>query len=261
MSTNLTTLERVKRYLAITGTAQDTLIGELIASCSREVERYCVRKFPSITRSSVKMSGHGGRLMVLPDYPIISVQGLSINGVAVAASTDGVFAPGYVADESSLYVIGTSFSRGKMNVVASWTAGYQAAEVATIPSGNTPQVVLSAGLATELVSVTRTSNETAFTEVASSPASGQFTFSPGLLTFASADAGVEIEATYRYVPLEVERACIEMIGLDLKQRDNIGIQSKSMAGESITYSDKGMTASTRQLLRPFVRKSPIPGGG
>jgi hypothetical protein len=59
--------------------------------------------------------------------------------------------------------------------------------------------------------------------------------------------------TYGYVPPPVEQACIEMVGLDLKARDNLGITSKTLAGETITYSAKGITSSVKEMLGPYRR--------
>ena len=47
---DLTTLARVKRYLAIPTVNQDAVIAELIPGASRQVVKYCSREFPSVQR-------------------------------------------------------------------------------------------------------------------------------------------------------------------------------------------------------------------
>lgn len=63
-------------------------------------------------------------------------------------------------------------------------------------------------------------------------------------------------AGYAATPAQVEQACIEMVGIDLKSRDNLGVQSKTLANESISYSDKGMNASVREMLQPYRKMVP-----
>ena len=49
---------------------------------------------------------------------------------------------------------------------------------------------------------------------------------------------VSYTAGYATVPAGLEQACIELIGLRYKERDRIGISSKGLAGETITFSQK-----------------------
>lgn len=254
---DLTTLARVKRYLAIPTVNQDAVIAELIPGASRQVVRYCSREFPSVQRVAQRLSGHGGRQLVLPDAPILSVESLTVDGKTITPSSDGLTAPGYVNDDTSLLLIGSSFTKARMNVVVSWTAGFQGSETLFIPAGNTPTLGPDDwGFPAAVVSVTRVTNGAAMTQVGASPAVGQFTFVDGIFTFNTGDAGSQVVIVYRFVPSDVERAAIEMVGLDLKQRDNLGIQAKSMAGENVTYTDKGMTASAREILKPYRRCYP-----
>ena len=92
--------------------------------------------------------------------------------------------------------------------------------------------------------------------LAKKPATGQYTFAAGSYGFAAADVGVSVTMTYLYVPGPVEQAVIEMVGLDLKARDNLGINSKSLAGETISYSGGGMTASVKEMLQPYRKMVP-----
>lgn len=250
----LATLAGVKAYLAITTSGQDQLIPKLIERESKAIEDWCGRNFAGGTKSMV-LNGSGTQRLVLPYEPIIAVTSLKVDGVAVAASS-GFGLAGYSFDEGSIWLVGTKFTRSLKNVEVTWEYGYRDSETAFIPAGNTPTLTPSTGgRAIEVVSVTKAG--VAMVEVGSSPAAGQFSFADGTFTFAAADSGAEVTMTYGYVPGPVEQACIEMIGLDLKARDNLGISSKTLANESIAYTDKGMSASVKEMLQPYRRMGPL----
>lgn len=259
--TALTSLANVKRYLAITTTGQDALIPQLIVRESDFVERWTARRFPSVTVVGKRLDGTGTARLTLPEQPILSIQSLSVCGLSVAASSDGIQA-GYLFDETGIVLTaGQRFPRVPKSVVCSWTAGYRASEQGTIPvaTGNAATSSITpttGGYAAADVGVTRVSNGSALTEVSGTPTAGQYAFDDGVYTFAAADANLAVEMTYDYVPGPVEQAVIEMVGLDLKQRDNLGIVQKQMAGEFIAYTDKNMTSSVQQMLAPFRRLAP-----
>jgi hypothetical protein len=74
-----------------------------------------------------KFSGHGSSMHVTSQYPIVSVQSVSVDGVAYSASNGKT--TGFVYDEFAVYLIGASFGRGVLNSVIDYTAGY-----ATVPA-------------------------------------------------------------------------------------------------------------------------------
>lgn len=253
---DLVTLAKVKSYLVINSSNQDALIEQLISRESRLIEQYTSRRFPAITNTAKRLNGTGTSRLMLPDAPILSVSFLSIQGVEVKASPDGIQA-GYIFDDTAIHLIGMCFPMQRQCVVCSWTAGYQESETDFIPTDNPATLTPSnGGDAVANVSVVNASTGAALTLVASSPATGQYSFADGVYTFAAADAGVRVTMTYQYVPGPVAMACIEMVGLDLKSRDNLGINSKTLAGETITYSSKGMTASSVEQLTPYKRMYP-----
>lgn len=254
---DLVTLDAVKAYLAITTANQDVLLGHLIARESRLIEQYTSRRFPSVTNTARRLNGTGSGMLMLPDSPILSIELLQIDGVSVAASPDGL-ASGYTFDDSVVYLTqGQKFPSGRQNVVCSWTAGWRESESGFIPSGNVAHTLTpsTGGAAADPVGVVFTSGA-ALAEVGSNAAAGQFSFANGVFTFNAADGGSEVTMTYDYVPGPVAQACIEMVGLDLKQRDNLGINSKMLGGETVTYTDKGMTPSVRAMLDPYRRLAP-----
>ena len=251
---NLTTVANVKQYLTITTANQDALLAQLIARESAFVEQWCGRQFGLVTNTNKRLNGTGTSRLVLPDQPILTVSALTIAGSVVPASADAVQA-GFVFDDTCLYLIGgDKFPMVPQSVVCSWTSGYQATDADYVPTGNTPTITpLAGGTASSAISVFDNTANAAMVQVGSNPATGQYNFSAGVFTFNSAQYNHSVTMMYNYVPSPVEQAVIEMVGLDLQQRNNIGINSKSLATETVTYEKKGMTESSKELLLPYRR--------
>lgn len=124
---DLTTLIKFKQYLGLNNGTDDVLIGRLITSESAGIESWLNRVILSASYTHV-CSGNGGDTLLLPNYPITAISTLSIDGVAIAAST-GVTVAGYVFDEHRVGLRGYVFAKGMMNISITYTAGY-----ATVPS-------------------------------------------------------------------------------------------------------------------------------
>lgn len=126
MSTSqLTTLANAKGYLALgtpVGAADDPLISRLITAVSAFIETACNRVFASQSYTETR-NGNGGRAMAFRQTPVSAVSSLLIDGLAIPARTD-VLGSGYSFDESTLYLAGYTFGRGKQSVVQSYTAGF-----------------------------------------------------------------------------------------------------------------------------------------
>jgi hypothetical protein len=254
---DLTTLSAVKQYLAVNTAGVDALIERLIARESRHIERWTGRVFPVVQNTSKRLDGTGTGILMLPDQPIIAVQALAAGNVEIPAATSDA-APGFLFDETTLYMTaGGVFPRGRQNVVASWLAGYAANVAAVIPAGNTPALLIDdPGSPAQIVAIT-TSNGVAMTPSASNaPAAGEYYLDRPSLLFNAADANTAIDVDMYFVPASVEQACIEMVGLDLKQRDNLGIKSKTLANETINYEGGGMTQSVKEQLWPYRKVAP-----
>lgn len=261
---NLTTLQAVKTYLGIIPTLQDQFITSLIPRASDQVQRYCNQEFPSKQYTWFKMNGTGTPRIVLPGPPILSVSAVQVGSTVVTASPDGMTQPGYAFQGNELYLLPgvygnqngnyTRFDQGRNNVMVSWLGGYQTTETGFVPTGNTVTPI-TGGTAAVSIGVTYTGNGVAMAQVGSAPAAGQFTFNNGVYGFSAADYNKQVTMSYYYVPAAVEQATIETIGLKLKQRDNLGVRSKSLAGESISYEDKGVTPAVAAMLAPYVRRA------
>ena len=256
---NLSTVASVKQYLGISSSGQDALISNLIPRESRLIEKWTGRTFQG-TASYVnkRLNGGGSDKLMLPDTPILAVTSVAVGTSNYTQSPDGVQA-GYMFDNACLYLIGGDiFWRGRQNVSVTFTAGYVTSETDSVPTGNTPTVTpVAGGRAVTDMGVVYAVSGANLVATQGNLSAGQYSFNSGVYTFSAADSGNSVTMTYAYVPSEVEQACNEMVGLDLKQRDNLGINSKSLAQETITYSDQGITKSVAAMLQDFRRMYPV----
>lgn len=67
---------------------------------------------------------------------------------------------------------------------------------------------------------------------------------------------VSYRGGFETIPAELAQATIELVSLRHKERDRIGIVSKGLAGETITYSQRDFTASIKTVLTQFKRVTP-----
>ncbi len=138
-SGDLTNAANVKEYLGLSGSDDDTFIGNLIDRASEGIENYCRRKFTS-TQHTEYYDGRGEPRLVLNQRPIISVTSVhddldrAFGGGALIDSSDyitrddeGVIE--YLSSASTFPGTGACFYDGQLNVKVVYTAGY-----ATIPT-------------------------------------------------------------------------------------------------------------------------------
>ena len=50
-------------------------------------------------------------------------------------------------------------------------------------------------------------------------------------------------------------SCVELVGLKMKARDNLGVRAKSIGGETISYEDRGLPPSVQAMLAPYRKRS------
>lgn len=73
--------------------------------------------------------------------------------------------------------------------------------------------------------------------------------------FTRGVANVELDYTagYTAVPGEVEQVCIEVVGARFKARDRIGISSKGLAGETISFIQNDLTRDMKATLMNYKK--------
>lgn len=60
-------------------------------------------------------------------------------------------------------------------------------------------------------------------------------------------------AGYTPIPPDISQACIEMVSYRFKESDRIGVSSKTLAGEVITFSQKDIPANAATLMTQYRR--------
>jgi len=254
---DLTTLANAKSWLAVSTTNDDALLSRLITASSQYIQSWLNRTFAVASQTEVR-NGTGTQTMMFGDYPVVSVQSVVVNGTNVPASSDGISA-GYVFDAKTIYLIGYVFPMGMQNVKITYTHGYQrTAEASSIPSAPVYAVPVSSlqfpwasdvGIAFAAGgSLAKVSGTPSASQYSISQVSGDWTY-----TFAAADAGKAIAITYAYTPQEIEQACIEIVSLRYRERSRIGENSKSIGGETVSYTVKDFPDSVKTILNNYRR--------
>ncbi|MDE2229908.1 MAG: phage gp6-like head-tail connector protein [Alphaproteobacteria bacterium] len=123
---DLTTLANVKAWFAppLTTTGDDALLTRLITAASQFIQAWLGRTVAETAYTETR-NGFGGTRLFLRNRPVVSVASLTVDGNAIAPSS-GAGQPGYLFDDSSVYLAGYAFSRGQQNVTIAYTAGYAA---------------------------------------------------------------------------------------------------------------------------------------
>lgn len=68
---------------------------------------------------------------------------------------------------------------------------------------------------------------------------------------------VSYTAGFASTPLELEQACIELIGMKYREKDRIGLHSKVLAGETINYVIADMPDSVLAVLDNYKKVIPL----
>ena len=265
---DLTTLAQAKAWLNITDTSSDALIATLITAASRFIMTYTNRSSFLPTASTRYYDGTMTYSILLRDFPVISVSAVTVNGVAVQASSTYPTGYGYFLEPADSEPPGSTqrllfggcgwWTRGKANIAVTCTTGYQVtAEAQTVPA-NPYQITATQpyGAWGADAGVTYATGA-ALTKVATAPAQGQYSVSNGVYTFAATDAGASVLLSYGYIPADLAQACFELVGEKYRMRDRIGIVSKTLGGqETISYSQRDMHPTIKILLQQYMRVVP-----
>ncbi len=245
----------------------DSLMQRLISSVSAFVQQWLnrtIRNLPYVeTRDG---QGNGQAQIMLRNFPVTSVDQVSINGVAIpprpaySAVTVGSYLGGYTFTDTMLQLTGWCFIRGLSNVNISYAAGFLISnEPQTIP-GTAPYVLTTLarwnagdrGVA--YASSGASLNAVTF---GSALAAGQYSVdSSGVYYFSAADAGLGVLISYGYVPFDWEQATVDMIGDWFKYRNRIGILSEAIEQQTITFTNAALTARAQGVLNQYRRVAP-----
>jgi hypothetical protein len=265
---DLTNLQSVKSWANVSGSTDDGLLGSLITSMSVKLLDFLGRGSILPTSYSEVRDGIGTHsMLMLRNWPVISVESLSIDGVAIAAApalSAGVTAQtGWVLEQNdpfppghptSVYLYGASPSRYKQGIFVNYRAGYQVSdEPATVPA--TPfqvSVWQSYGPWASDVKVVYAATGALLTKVASTPSMGQYSAASGVYTFSVGDVGAQVLISYGFIPSPLAEACTELVAERYKYRDRIGVESKTLGGqETIRFARNALSEHVMQSLESY----------
>jgi len=133
----LTTLAGVKEYLVLTSEEHDALLERLIEAVSAQFNAFCDRRLMARDYSYLSasddydadnalLSGSGYPELLLPQYPVVSLTALVVDGRAIAPASGG---SGWVLDAGAgvVTLLDRAFPRGRHNVGLVYRAGFEAA--------------------------------------------------------------------------------------------------------------------------------------
>lgn len=135
----LTTLAKLKTFLGISGTTNDTLLEACVDRTTALFEAVTRRKImardytydsddAAYDQENAVLDGNDTDRLILPQYPVVSVTTVRINEIAIDERAS-VQNTGWVADKriGVLYAVGHLFLRGIKNIELAYNAGYAAA--------------------------------------------------------------------------------------------------------------------------------------
>jgi hypothetical protein len=126
---DLATLAQLKQDLTITETANDAQLQRLLDEVSAWFLNQINRGALLTATYTERRNGYGGDSMVPKFYPLTAVSAVTVNGVSIPQSPDGIQG-GFIFDELTIYTVGCyRFRKGRLNVELDYTAGY-----ATVPA-------------------------------------------------------------------------------------------------------------------------------
>lgn len=142
---DLTTLAQVQALVKV-DSADTALVTSLVTSVSRYVAQFCGRdNMNSVQTVTDLLDGSGSDKQFVSEWPIKTVTSLSVFGVAIPVSPDGI-QPGYTFDNNAMILLPNTFvgvpgsrfglsrfPRGRRNVQAVYQAGYDSVSK---PPGN-----------------------------------------------------------------------------------------------------------------------------
>jgi hypothetical protein len=98
----------------------DALIKRASATISQSTNIPTI--FDSGSDITEKRNGNGKDRIITKSSPLVSVTSVTIDGVSIPASPDGI-AAGYIVDDTMLYLVGYTFTKGVQNVTLVYRGG------------------------------------------------------------------------------------------------------------------------------------------
>jgi hypothetical protein len=261
---DLVSLSALKAHLGVQSSADDVLLASMIGQISRAICTWLNRAFIWPRDVTDYFDGNGRNRIQLRNWPVVAIKSVTIDGRAVAASTDGISSgwllePGDDEPPGAMQMVilrDGVFTRGWQNVVIAYRAGYQISnEPHTIPLTLTRVAASQPHGPFAVDCGAAYASGVALTKVAANPAQGQYAVDPfGDYIFAHADAGAQVLLSYGYVPSDLAACALDWAAERYRYRDRVGMTSKSLGGqETAAYRITAMPDYVQMGLRDFAR--------
>lgn len=274
---DLTTPADVQAYLSSQPT--DTVVRGMVPRISRMILSYINRSLIVPKTYTDQINGTGTNMLVLPNWPVLSVSSLVVSGQSLSISPQSGsagsfslpygyrFQPWDGLPPSSAAVLegtgGVCFWRGNQNVVVTYKAGYQV--TGEVPNATTYTPLTPYGIWATDEGVFYTSSGTQLVAVTSGPPAVGHYIAPTpeattpvlTYTFNATDIASGLLINYGFVPADLEQAAIEWIGERLAYRLRMGVRSQSLAAqETITFDLSGVPKYIQAMCNPYVSVIP-----
>lgn len=296
MSLSLTTLANAKAWLGVVQATDDVLIQRLVESSSDFVVQW-LNKPVYVAAYSEKRDGSGSDAMALRNWPVTGVTSVLVAGIAAAVSNGtsagyvfddkfvyligSVFPRGrqnviinYTAGYGNYAQTAVIPASNRVAPTVTWIAdlGVTINGVAAVLVASTPITGQYALPVTWDVATTYAVGDTVIYggityvstaalnigNIPSAPASISWAVaSANVYTFAAADIGKAAVLTYLSPPMDIEQACLDLIGLKYRERNRIGLVSQSIQGETTSYFQKDLPDNTKALLQNYRKVLPL----
>jgi hypothetical protein len=259
---NLASFANVSAALGGVSDADAPRVRRMIGMASSLV--YSVIQRPNLFRHTCSdmYDGRGSNRLMLRQWPVLSVESLTVEGIAIPPAA-GYGQAGYRLEQwdgsppgspQSLILSGSGFHRGIGNVAVAYTAGYCVlGESQTIPAASPFTITADAPSGTWAVDHgVAYSDGATLSKVAANPAQGQYAVTDGIYTFNTADAGRAVRLTYSYIPADIEQAVIDIV-VSSNEFDAGGNVKVMKAGDATLerFSPSAISRDTMAMLQPF----------
>ena len=292
---DLTTVPYLQQYIGAqqqnsSADVSNGWLQRLVTAASKTATIYCGRSFFVVPRIGALYDGTGTPILVLRDWPIISISNLQIQGYTgwiggawfgaqpifpvqpfvIPPSVNGQ--PGYVFESGAgtiRLVGGYTFCRGERNVSVSYLSGFTetfpenqtivpnaAATGYTVALNNGATFVADFGV----VYAAGASAGTALQLVSGvPPAEGQYTVSStGVYGFNSADDGQLVTITYQFgqPPYDVQDAVCEIAAVDYRRTQHLDQDSQNMGESTVSFSRLAIPRLAEMRLEQYKNRLP-----
>lgn len=282
---DITSLQAVKDFAEVLTAKDDAIIASLITSFSQWALTYCSREtLSSIFSFTEVYDGNGSTRLFTRNSPIQTLVAVLVNGNAMPLSAGYGKAGAFIEQSkksigirsgsirsgsagsflTTWYPAGSgpafAFWKGQGNIQIQYTAGYLPVSVLNDVLTVAAQTVqLSAGPWVADAGVVFYPSLVPLTLVPSAPTTGQYSVVAGLYTFAAADNGKQVAASYSVsqAPADLELCARRTVAVAYKRRQWLDQASKTLGAQGASgttrYRDWKLTPEDEVTMQNYRR--------